>query len=100
MRGIENISIKNIDNYIAKEGYVILDVRDEVSYNKRHIISAINIPYKSLERRKNELSKNVTYVIYCEHGGISILAARFLAHSGYSVINTLGGINMYPEQKI
>ena len=99
MGTIENINIKDIDRYISDDRYIIIDVRSEDDYRKRHIKGAVNIPYAVIESEEIEIPKNRIPVIYCEHGGISIMAAKKLYRRGYKVINTLGGISVYERSK-
>lgn len=100
MDTIENINIRNIDNYIGKDGYVILDVRSSAEYRRNHIYGAVNVPYRQIEQDEAELDKGKTYVIYCEHGGVSIMAAKKLFKKGYKVINTMGGMAAYERYKL
>lgn len=100
MNTIININIRNIDNYIGDSRYVIMDVRNEAEYKKHHIDGAVNIPYRLIEYDEAELDKNKIYVIYCEHGGVSIMAAKKLFKKGYQVINTIGGLVAYDRYKL
>lgn len=100
MNTIININIRNIDNYIGDDRYIVLDVRNEAEYAKHHIEGAINIPYRQIENDEVELDRNKTYVIYCEHGGVSIMAAKKLFRKGYQVINTIGGLAAYDRYKL
>ena len=100
MDTIININIRDIDEYIGNDKYIILDVRNETEYKRNHIDGAINIPYRQIEHYEVELNRNKTYVIYCEHGGVSIMAAKKLFRRGYKVINTIGGLAAYEKQKL
>lgn len=100
MNTIININIRDIDKYMGDNRYTILDVRNEVDYKRKHIDGAINIPYRQIEKDEVELDKGKTYVIYCEHGGVSIMAAKKLLRKGYQVINTIGGYVTYERYKL
>ena len=100
MNTIININIRNIDSYIGDDKYIILDVRNQEEYRKNHIDGAINIPYRQIENDEMELDKNKIYVIYCEHGGVSIMAAKKLFKRGCQVINTIGGLAAYERYKL
>ncbi len=99
MERIENISMKEIDKYINDAQYVVVDLRNAVDYGKYHIDGAINIPYAHLISNEEELPYNKKIVLYCEHGGMSIMAAKMLMKKGYEVINTIGGITAYERLK-
>ena len=96
MNQIENINMREIKNY-DNTNYLIIDLRNEVEYKKFHIKNAVNIPYESILNREMEIPKSKTLVLYCEHGGVSIIAAKVLLKRGYKVINTIGGITAYKK---
>ncbi len=100
MNTIININIRNIDNYKGDGRYVILDVRNEEEYKKHHIDGAVNIPYRQIEYEEADLDRSKIYVVYCEHGGVSIMAAKKLFKRGYQVINTIGGLAAYERYKL
>ena len=43
---IENILSENIDNYVYDSNYSIIDLRDKESFERGHIINAINMPFE------------------------------------------------------
>ena len=48
---------------------VIIDIRDNFSYNEGHIPKALNIPYYSLLSNYSiYLNKNDKYYLYCNYG--------------------------------
>jgi len=84
----ENCSIINIDSIqesIAKEQVLLLDVRPEDEYHNGHIPNAINIPLITLEEKLAELPKNMTYVVVCRdmYSTLSDQAVRLLQEKGY-----------------
>lgn len=92
---IENISTKTINEYIGKNNSVIVDLRCKENYEEGHIPSAINIPYGEFQYRMRELSQYNNIVLYCDRGGISMMASRELDRIGYHAINMYGGIRSY-----
>ena len=44
---------------------IILDVRDETSYQTQHIAGAINIPLDQLKTRLGELDQDIWVISYC-----------------------------------
>ena len=56
---------------------------------------AINIPYESIVFPMSGLDRRKTYVLYCDRGATSLLAARKLHEAGYNVLSIIGGLGAY-----
>ena len=95
MLRFEVIKSSDMDKYVNNKKYLIIDVREASSYEKKHIESAINIPFEKLERDYNKMPKDLILVLYCERGGSSMLAAKELFDRGYIVKALMGGIKGY-----
>lgn len=91
----ETIRAKDIMNYIGKSNVIIIDLRDREEYSRGHIPTAINIPYKEFEYRKNQLSQESELILCCSRGNLSLLLARDLEKEGYLVKNIYGGMSAY-----
>lgn len=85
------IAAKEIYQYIGREDFVIIDIRDREAYKENHILGSVNIPYRELMDIYSQMSRQKTYVLYCEHGGTSLMAAREMAKNGYQVLSVIGG---------
>ena len=73
--------------------FVILDVRDEGSYDTGHIPGAINIPLKELGYRMFALDKTRDIIVYCRSGLRSKVACQVLISGGFKdVYNLVGGM--------
>lgn len=90
----ETISPREIDSFLFREGYVIIDIREPRDFRQLHLKGAVCIPYEQLEERVRFL-KNQTLILYCERGGASLKAARELGEKGYRVKTMIGGIQAY-----
>lgn len=91
----DTIRMSDIRLYACKQDVYIIDLRDREDYEKGHIPNAINIPYEELEKHKVNLPKNGRYILYCEHGNLSLLAARDMLKEGYHIKSAYGGICAY-----
>ena len=81
-----------IEELLKKINPIIIDIRNEQSYNNRHIDGAINIPYLKLIANPNKyLNKQEQYYIYCQKGITSQKICAYLLSLGYNVINIIGG---------
>lgn len=101
VNNIENISPVEIDKYIEQNrNVVIVDVRKEKKFLQRHIKGAINITYENIIADKHELCNDKEIILYCDRGGMSILAAKYLISEGYRVKNVVGGLKNYRGKNI
>ena len=95
-RKFELISAGDLDKYIGAKDYIIVDLRDAKDFKQKHITSSVNIPYRLFQNKIDEyFDKGKVYILYCERGGTSILAARQLSCLGYEVKTVTGGIKSY-----
>ena len=67
---IETISARMLDYYVGRNDALIIDLREEKAYAESHVRGAVNIPYETLENRK-DLPMNKILVFYCDRGGAS-----------------------------
>lgn len=95
MLRFETISSKDMDKYVKNTNAVIIDVRDKEQYRKCHIENAVNIPFDELLQQYGKMPRNKILVLYCEHGGTGILAAKELYDRGFVVRALVGGISGY-----
>ena len=77
----------------AKQPPLILDVRTTSEYDAGHIPGAININFKELKKRINEIDdwKKSTVVVYCERGVRAKIAETTLHQAGFQSILHLEG---------
>lgn len=89
-----------IERFVQDEESVIIDLRDRKEFAARHIVGAVNIPYK--EWKEYERSREFAIVtakkklvLYCERGPTSFAVAKELAEKGIRVNAMAGGIHAY-----
>lgn len=87
-----------VDGYLRK-GAVFIDVREQEEYEKGHIPSAISMPYDLPDEKYKKLSMRPFYIVYCDRGSTSILAARKLGRLGYRVASLSGGYEALQEYR-
>ena len=93
MNTISYANLKLLDNPI------IIDIRDNYSYNISHIKNSLNIPYYNLlNNYSHYLNKNNTYYLYCDEGKQSFEISKRLNSFGYKTKSIEGGyiaVKMY-----
>lgn len=85
---MESISIEELKKYT---NYKLIDIREKEDYMKGHLPGAVNIGLEDILAFPNKyLSKNLTYVIYCDEGKSSMRLVQLLKKN-YDVISLKGG---------
>ena len=96
-RGFDNkeISYRELNNMVIKDGALLVDVRSTQEYNEGHLEGAINIPVYDLENKIYMLpNKNEEIVVYCASGHRSRQAKEILENYGYgNVYNLRNGLD-------
>ena len=80
---------------------VILDVRTSEEYAAGHIPGAINIHFRDIEDRLDEIPQNGPIVVYCERGIRASIAERTLREAGIdSLIHLEGDIVLWRKNNL
>jgi rhodanese-related sulfurtransferase len=89
----QNIDAAALQNLLAQQAVVLIDVRTDAEVARGVIAGARHIALFSLPGRVAELSDAGTVVIYCQSGGRSAQACSYLAQQGFrDLYNLSGGI--------
>jgi rhodanese-related sulfurtransferase len=93
-------SYEFIQNNTNNSRFVLIDVRAASDFNAERIHGAINIDYfdESYDDYVRILDRNLTYLLYCDGGGISSLVQDDMEALGYlEVYHMLNGIDRWKE---
>jgi len=94
----KDIAIEDFKNKLQNKA-LIIDIRDEASYNKGNIPNAINYNSKDIVNFIEKKEKNLNVVIYCYHGNSSRKIAAFLSENGFNnVYSLIGGFSAWKDQ--
>lgn len=96
----QSIGVREIEKYMGRPGTALIDLRTREEYDSYHLQGARNIPYDDLQEYKQYLSRNMTYILYCERGGSSLMAAKELSQEGFHVYTVVGGIRAWQERHL
>ncbi len=94
------ISIKDVEHYLDNKYTILIDLRTKEEYNEYHLEGAINVPFEQLEKYKSKLIKQNVYILYCQRGSSSLLAAKQLSKEGYQIYTVIGGIQAWMEHDL
>jgi len=86
----------------SNTGVLLLDVRNEVEYQAKHISNSLLIPLDRLsEMAAQKLpDREQEIIVHCQSGGRSKMAVELLKRMGYTKVYNLGGINSWPYEII
>jgi rhodanese-related sulfurtransferase len=93
---ITNASVDYVSASEARElldqGGVCLDVRKNGADKVGKFPGALEMPVNRLRERFSELEKNRKYIVFCQDGNHSELAAYLLGQKGFDVVVVKGGL--------
>ena len=81
----------NLEDMIWRYNPLIVDIRPREEYEKGHWPEALCFPNDEIDRWKNKIPRKRILLIYCEHGGSSMVLARALGREGYRTYTVVGG---------
>ena len=85
-----------VEEYRAKDGAVLLDVRTPEEYREGHIEGSINVPLDNITAIGSTVKNvNTPLYVYCLSGARSGQAVSYLKKSGYTNVTNIGGISNY-----
>ena len=79
--------------------HFLLDVREDIEWEKGHVHGANHIPVNALRNRLEEIPRNKEILVYCQVGVRGHIASSILRQKGYKVKNITGGYKTYKASK-
>jgi adenylyltransferase/sulfurtransferase len=82
------------------EDFLLLDCREEEEHAIVHIPEALLVPMSQVQDRVGELEaeRRGKVVVFCHHGGRSLMVAQFLREHGFQAQSMAGGIDRWAEE--
>ncbi len=88
----QTISVREFNEYRKRPETWVIDLRSKEEFEEIHVEGARNIPYENLGMYQKYLPKDKLYILYCDRGSSSLMAARELSREGYQTVTVVGGI--------
>ncbi len=88
----QTIGIREFNQYRKRPDAWVIDLRSKEEFEEVHVEGARNIPYEELGMYKKYLPKDKLYLLYCDRGSSSLLAAKELSREGIRAATLAGGI--------
>lgn len=76
---------------IHKTEVIVVDVRDQISYDAEHIAGAMYLSVSMLKDFCATIDKKTPILVYCYHGISSQSVAQYLVDQGFSKVYSLIG---------
>lgn len=89
--GFDMIHMEDIPKIEKQERTLLIDLRSAESYRRGHLKNARNFPFEYIDDWREELPDKISLILYCEHGNLSMLAARKLKGRRGPIYTLLGG---------
>ncbi len=89
----QTIGIREFNEYRKRPDVWVIDLRSKEEFEDIHVEGARNIPYEELEMFRKYLPKDKLYLLYCDRGSSSLMAAKELSREGYRTATLVGGMN-------
>ena len=94
------IHLQEAQELINNPGTVIIDIRDEASYQDGNIPNSINVSEENIVDFLSSTDRQSPLLIYCYHGISSKDAAEYFAKNGFQSVFSLDGrYTEYIQQK-
>ena len=87
----KRISHIEAEQLMNERNVVVVDVRDEDSYEGGHITNAIHLSMAALQEYSNKGDKEKAILVYCYHGVSSQSVAQHLIEQGFKEAYSLIG---------
>ncbi len=95
---LSGVTYKEGEAILATKPAVWLDVRFPEEHERDGIQGSVNYPLNTLRMHSGRLDAALTYVVYCDTGTRSAVAAFLLAERGFDVHYLEGGLMRYELQ--
>ncbi|SDG57334.1 MBL fold metallo-hydrolase [Psychroflexus sediminis] len=96
---IDRISVKELEDRLKTNSAKVFDVRKKSEYQSQHLKNAENTPLNELNKYLAEFPKT-EFIIYCEGGYRSMIAASILKQRGIDkVVDVIGGFEEILEHE-
>ncbi len=91
----ELIKCMDAPSYLNRRDTFFADLRAQDQYMEYHLPGAHSCPYERMSEWESRLPRAKKIIFYCEHGNLSLMAAKRLARQGYQAAAVIGGVECF-----
>jgi thiosulfate sulfurtransferase len=93
---VKQLSPEEAERLLADGGLVVIDVRDQESFNQGHLEGAIQLSVADMKGFCQTTPKNQAILVYCYHGISSQAVGQHLQDQGFlTVYSLIGGFEKW-----
>lgn len=86
------ITVADLEKLVEKgEAPLVIDVRKKSEFDSEHLIDAVNIPLNEMNKHLAEFPKEKPFILHCQGGYRSMVAASILKQRGWSNFSDVAG---------
>jgi len=98
---IKRITANQFEKAYFGEGPLAFDIRKKSEFDSEHVIGAINVPLNELNEHLSHFPIDKPFVIYCEGGYRSMIAASILMQRGWEdFVDVADGFDEIKKTKV
>lgn len=98
---IKRITANQFEKAYFGEGPLAFDIRKKSEFDSEHVIGAINVPLNELNQHLSQFPIDKPFVIYCEGGYRSMIAASILMQRGWEdFVDVADGFDEIKKTKV
>ena len=86
-----HMQVEELAQVIDDKAHVVVDIRDETSFNNGRITDALHLTNESLADFLRDADPDAPVVVCCYHGHSSQQAAQFLVSQDFTQVYSLDG---------
>ena len=89
---VRRINAEQFAKHMAEEKLVVFDVRKKSEFDSEHVVGAVNVPLNVISQHLAEFPKDKAFVLHCQGGYRSMIAASILKQRGWdNFVDVEGG---------
>lgn len=88
---VDRITPAELEQRIAKDDIIVIDVRKPSEYDSEHVLAAKNVSLAEINQQLSEFPKDKEFAIHCQSGYRSMLAASILKARGWENFKEVPG---------
>ena len=89
---VRRINAEQFAKHRAEEKLVVFDVRKKSEFDSEHVVGAVNVPLNVISQHLAEFPKDKAFVLHCQAGYRSMIAASILKQRGWdNFVDVEGG---------
>jgi thiosulfate sulfurtransferase len=91
MTQFQHINVEQTKTMVETQTAVVVDIRDESSFNTGHIPGSVHFHNISMQDFMQEVDEDMPVIVTCYHGVSSQPAAQYFVEQGFTTVYSMDG---------